>query len=232
MILIGFVTGLKIGHVKWVTRHLEIFLLRSLLNLSERTVHWELGPLLTSFTAVLVPHVMFWGFLLDHRTQRNLQHWPQLYAEKCTSLQARVLCPSSAPYCVDDSHMFPAGFLNYRMTDFLICHITPDKLHCVAYGIFVCGYYCRKLQPSSALISYHQVTLYTKYENIESFTFYQKMDGFGWTSFSGISYLTYKMEKFSRIVWIFGDDRSKEIIHLAQCYGSFLCVFVLKWFHS
>lgn len=45
--------------------------------------------------------------------------------------------PSSVPYCVDDSHVFPAGFLNYRMTDFLIFHITPDQLHFVAYGIFV-----------------------------------------------------------------------------------------------
>jgi len=37
------------------------------------------------------------------------------------------------------------------------------------------------------------------------------MDDFGWISLSGLSFLTYKMEKFSKIVWIFGDDKSKEI---------------------
>ena len=57
------------------------------------------------------------------------------------------------------------------------------------------------LKEITAIVRSHFISSgYTKYENIESFTFYQKMDGFGWTSLSGISYLTYKMEKFSRIV--------------------------------
>ena len=61
---------------------------------------------------------------------------------------------------VDGGHVFPDGFLSYKMTDFLICHVTPDRLDFVAYGIFVLYVDITLGNFSHHLLSFHLIRLH------------------------------------------------------------------------
>lgn len=151
--LIWLVIGLKIGHVCWVTRGLEILLRRSLLNLSKGLTHWRLGhcrsfpDLLHSSFGSSCDSLRFCarpqGELLICRADLRYKHFHLLWQKSAKAINRRASCAQVQwHYLVGDGHVFGENFLNHSMTNFsqLFFHVTPDRWDFVANGVFVlCG---------------------------------------------------------------------------------------------